>query len=58
MKKIFSFFAVFLLVLFSAFEFSSCVVEGDSSGSVRVALPGNSRGAFVFNEEAASYKLD
>lgn len=55
MKKIFSFFAVFLLVLFSAFEFSSCVVEGDSSGSVRVALPGNSRGAFVFNEEAASY---
>lgn len=55
MKKIFSFFAVFLLVLFSVFEFSSCVVEGDSSGSVRVALPGNSRGAFVFNEEAASY---
>ena len=55
MKKIFSFFAVFLLVLFSAFDFSSCVVEGDSSGSVRVALPGNSRGAFVFNEEAASY---
>lgn len=55
MKKIFSFFAVFLIVLFSAFEFSSCVVEGDSSGSVRVALPGNSRGAFVFNEEAASY---
>ena len=55
MKKIFSFFAVFLLVLFSAFEFSSCVVEGDSSSSVRVALPGNSRGAFVFNEEAASY---
>ena len=55
MKKIFSIFAVFLLVLFSAFEFSSCVVEGDSSGSVRVALPGNSRGAFVFNEEAASY---
>lgn len=55
MKKIFSFFAVFLLVLFSAFEFSSCVVEGDSSPSVRVALPGNSRGAFVFNEEAASY---
>lgn len=55
MKKIFSFFAVFLLILFSAFEFSSCVVEGDSSGSVRVALPGNSRGAFVFNEEAASY---
>ena len=55
MKKIFSSFAVFLLVLFSAFEFSSCVVEGDSSGSVRVALPGNSRGAFVFNEEAASY---
>ncbi|MCI7036182.1 MAG: hypothetical protein MSA27_03400 [Spirochaetia bacterium] len=55
MKKIFSFFAVFLLVLFSAFEFSSCVVEGDSSGSVRVALPGKSRGAFVFNEEAASY---
>ena len=55
MKKIFSFFAVFLLVLFSAFEFSSCVVEGDSSGSVRIALPGNSRGAFVFNEEAASY---
>ena len=55
MKKIFSFFAVFLLVLFSAFEFSSCVVEGDSSGSVRVALPGNSRRAFVFNEEAASY---
>ncbi|MDD7579364.1 MAG: hypothetical protein PUJ70_00140 [Treponema sp.] len=55
MKKIFSFFAVFLLVFFSAFEFSSCVVEGDSSGSVRVALPGNSRGAFVFNEEAASY---
>lgn len=44
-----------MLVLFSAFEFSSCVVEGDSSGSVRVALPGNSRGAFVFNEEAASY---
>lgn len=31
------------------------MVEGDSSGSVRVALPGNSRGAFVFNEEAASY---
>lgn len=55
MKKIFSFFAVFLLVLFSAFEFSSCVVEEDSSSSVRVALPGNSRGAFVFNEEAASY---
>ena len=55
MKKIFSFFAVFLLVLFSAFEFSSCVVEGDSSPSVRVALPGNSRGAFVFNEESASY---
>lgn len=49
------FFRSFLLVLFSAFEFSSCVVEGDSSGSVRVALPGNSRGAFVFNEEAASY---
>lgn len=55
MKKVCSFFASFLLVLFSAFEFSSCVVEGDSSGSVRVALPGNSRGAFVFNEEAVSY---
>lgn len=55
MKKNLFFFRSFLLVLFSAFEFSSCVVEGDSSGSVRVALPGNSRGAFVFNEEAASY---